>query len=260
MPDDIRSFFGGAPKKPAEVKPDPPAPDAMAIDLTDDKPPSSGEKRKAPEEAVDLTEETPAAKKPKVPETKKTPTKKTPTPKKTPTKKTPTKKTPTRKEEKKELPKPAGYPKPDSELKFSVLESNGAWAGDGTRADPPNKGKEKPRGPSNCLEGTFFSFSRKVLLALYCVRRVPRCWFFTTSCEIFLTIPMRRTHPIRPLTVCPYKILTSFRRRYFRDHRDFGFPGARRGGGFREAARGEGHVGGFRPDNLRPSGHGLRPV
>merc|ERR1711935_228571 len=91
MPDDIRSFFGGAPKKPAEVKPDPPAPDAMAIDLTDDKPPSSGEKRKAPEEAVDLTEETPAAKKPKVPETKKTPTKKTPTPKKTPTKKTPTK-------------------------------------------------------------------------------------------------------------------------------------------------------------------------
>ena len=40
----------------------------------------------------------------------------------------------------------------------------------------------------------FFSFlSRKILLALYCVRRVPLCWFFTTSCEEFLTIPIRRT-------------------------------------------------------------------
>lgn len=68
MPGDIRSFFGGgAAKKTAEpttadAKPDPRSDDAkmhekMEIDLTDDvnPPPSSGEKRKAPEEAVDVS-------------------------------------------------------------------------------------------------------------------------------------------------------------------------------------------------------------
>ena len=74
---------------------------------------------------------------------------------KTPTKKTPTKKTPAKKEPVKELPKPPGYPKEESELKFSVLESTGqAWAANDTRAEPPNKGvKIAPRGPNDCLEG-----------------------------------------------------------------------------------------------------------
>ena len=86
----------------------------------------------------------PSSKKAKV----KTPTK----PKRTPAKRTPTKKEPPR-----EIPKPPGYPKPESELKFSVLESTGAWAANDSRADPPNKGqKPAPRGPSDCLEGVTF--------------------------------------------------------------------------------------------------------
>ena len=93
-----------------------------------------------------LTAEDPpsTAKKAKV----KTPTK----PKRTPAKRTPTKKEPPR-----EIPKPPGYPKPESELKFSVLESTGPWAANDSRADPPNKGaKAAPRGPSDCLEGVTF--------------------------------------------------------------------------------------------------------
>ena len=55
------------------------------------------------------------------------------------------------------IPKPPGYPKPETELKFSVLESTGAWAANDSRADPPNKGqKPAPRGPSDCLEGVTF--------------------------------------------------------------------------------------------------------
>ena len=79
--------------------------------------------------------------------------KKTPT-KKTPTKKTPTKKTPAKKEPVKELPKPPGYPKEESELKFSVIQGDQAWGYNDTRAEPPNKGvKIAPRGPNDCLEG-----------------------------------------------------------------------------------------------------------
>lgn len=74
--------------------------------------------------------------------------------KKTPTKKTPTKKTPAKKEPVKELPKPPGYPKEESELKFSVIQGDQAWGYNDTRAEPPNKGvKIAPRGPNDCLEG-----------------------------------------------------------------------------------------------------------
>ena len=52
-------------------------------------------------------------------------------------------------------------------------------------------------------------FSRKILLALYCVRRVPLWRFLVRSCEGFLIIPIRRTHAIHLETVCPYKRLTS---------------------------------------------------
>ena len=40
--------------------------------------------------------------------------------------------------------------------------------------------------------------SRKILLALYCMRRVPLGSRFPLSCEGFLAIPIRRTHPIYP--------------------------------------------------------------
>ena len=74
--------------------------------------------------------------------------------KKTPSKKTPTKKTPAKKEPVKELPKPPGYPKEESELKFSVIQGDQAWGYNDTRAEPPNKGvKIAPRGPNDCLEG-----------------------------------------------------------------------------------------------------------
>ena len=69
-------------------------------------------------------------------------------------KKTPTKKTPAKKEPVKELPKPPGYPKEESELKFSVIQGDQAWGYNDTRAEPPNKGvKIAPRGPNDCLEG-----------------------------------------------------------------------------------------------------------
>ena len=42
--------------------------------------------------------------------------------------------------------------------------------------------------------------SCKILLALYCVRRVPLWRLLVRSCEGFLTIPIRRTHPICPNT------------------------------------------------------------
>lgn len=74
--------------------------------------------------------------------------------KKTPVKKTPTKKTPVKKESPKELPKPPGYPKPESELKFSVITEVQQWGQGDNRSAPLNKGnKEAPRGPSSCLEG-----------------------------------------------------------------------------------------------------------
>ena len=79
---------------------------------------------------------------------------------KTPTKpkRTPAKRTPTKKEPPRELPRPPGYPKPDSELKFSVLESAGVWAANDSRATPANKHNKPPppRGPSDCLEGVTF--------------------------------------------------------------------------------------------------------
>ena len=69
-------------------------------------------------------------------------------------KKTPTKKTPPKKEPPKELPKPPGYPKPEAELKFSVITEVQQWGAGDNRAAPPNKGnKEAPRGPSDCLDG-----------------------------------------------------------------------------------------------------------
>jgi replication factor C subunit 1 len=79
------------------------------------------------------------------------------TPTKPKQKSTPAKRTPTKKEPPRLIPKPPGYPKPDNELKFSVLETTGAWAANDSRADPPNKGaKPAPRGPSDCLEGVTF--------------------------------------------------------------------------------------------------------
>ena len=79
---------------------------------------------------------------------------------KTPTKpkRTPAKRTPTKKEPPREIPKPPGYPKPESELKFSVLESTGPWAANDSRAEPANKHAKPapPRGPSDCLEGVTF--------------------------------------------------------------------------------------------------------
>ena len=78
--------------------------------------------------------------------------KKTPA-KKAPAKRAPAAKTPTKKEAPKELPKPPGYPKPESELKFSIMEA-ATWEGGDNRSEPPNKGnKEAPRGPSSCLDG-----------------------------------------------------------------------------------------------------------
>ena len=75
-----------------------------------------------------------------------------------PKRSTPANKTPTKKEPPRELPRPPGYPKPDSELKFSVLESAGAWAANDSRATPANKHNKPPppRGPSDCLEGVTF--------------------------------------------------------------------------------------------------------
>lgn len=74
--------------------------------------------------------------------------------KKSPVNKTPTKKTPAKKESPKKLPKPPGYPKPESELKFSVIAEAQQWGQGDNRSAPPNKGnKEAPRGPSSCLEG-----------------------------------------------------------------------------------------------------------
>ena len=64
------------------------------------------------------------------------------------------KKTPTKKEPPRELPKPPGYPKPESELKFSVITEVQQWGAGDNRSSPPNKGnKEAPRGPSSCLDG-----------------------------------------------------------------------------------------------------------
>ena len=55
---------------------------------------------------------------------------------------------------------PPGYPKPDAELKFSVLESEAAWAGRDP-GPPPNAGLKSPppRGPPTCLEGVTCVFS-----------------------------------------------------------------------------------------------------
>ena len=55
---------------------------------------------------------------------------------------------------------PPGYPKPDAELKFSVLESEAAWAGRDP-GPPPNAGLKPPppRGPPTCLEGVTCVFS-----------------------------------------------------------------------------------------------------
>ena len=207
MPADIRSFFGGPPKKPAgdaaakpkEEKKDEPAatvlpkkpkaeepkPDVDMVDLTDDTPaPKATAKRKP---VVDDVSEPRCAPRPEiqptcslfiyfspiartrvpsltaeralypaqdddfVPDKSPTPAKKA---KKTPTKKTPTKKTPVKKEPAKELPMPPGYPKEESELKFSVIQEASAWGYNDTRAEPPNKGvKVHPRGPNDCLQG-----------------------------------------------------------------------------------------------------------
>lgn len=164
MPADIRSFFGGGPKKPAgdaaakpkeekleepaatvlpkKAKAEEPKPDVDMVDLTDDAPaPKTTAKRKT---VVDDDDDFVPDKSP--PSAKKA--------KKTPSKKTPTKKTPAKKEPVKELPKPPGYPKEESELKFSVIQGDQAWGYNDTRAEPPNKGvKIAPRGPNDCLEG-----------------------------------------------------------------------------------------------------------
>mmetsp|Transcript_1845 Transcript_1845/g.7158 ORF Transcript_1845/g.7158 Transcript_1845/m.7158 type:complete len:864 (+) Transcript_1845:62-2653(+) len=159
MPADIRSFFGGGPKKPAgdaaakpkqekleepaatvlpkKAKAEEPKPDVDMVDLTDDTPaPETSAKRKT---VVDDDDDF-------------VPDKSPPSAKKA--KKTPTKKTPAKKEPVKELPKPPGYPKEESELKFSVIQGDQAWGYNDTRAEPPNKGvKIAPRGPNDCLEG-----------------------------------------------------------------------------------------------------------
>ena len=170
------------PKKP---KAEEPKPDVDMVDLTDDTPaPKATAKRKP---VVDDVSEPRCAPRPEIqptcslfiyfspiartrvpsltaeralypaqddefiPDKSPTPAKKA---KKTPTKKTPTKKTPVKKEPAKELPMPPGYPKEESELKFSVIQEASAWGYNDTRAEPPNKGvKVHPRGPNDCLQG-----------------------------------------------------------------------------------------------------------
>jgi len=209
MPADIRSFFGGGPKKPAgdaaakpkeekleepaatvlpkKAKAEEPKPDVDMVDLTDDTPaPKTAAKRKTvvddvreprsvpqtsrstsnvfvvyfspiapthvmflrrqPSRALHHTQDDDFVPDKSPPSAKKA--------KKTPSKKTPTKKTPAKKEPVKELPTPPGYPKEESELKFSVIQGDQAWGYNDTRAEPPNKGvKIAPRGPNDCLEG-----------------------------------------------------------------------------------------------------------
>ena len=62
--------------------------------------------------------------------------------KKTPSKKTPTKKTPAKKEPVKELPKPPGYPKEESELKFSVIQGDQAWGVQRHQGRTPQQGSQ----------------------------------------------------------------------------------------------------------------------
>ena len=106
--------------------------------------------------------------------------------KKTPTKKTPTKKTPAKKEPVKELPKPPGYPKEESELKFSVIQGDQAWGYNDTRAEPPNKGvKIAPMGPNDCLEGVTVVVARDESDCLICAK--PNHWWTFTECPLLYT-------------------------------------------------------------------------